>query len=362
MRFALCRVLAAGLVAACSVTAFGNDCAGLLVPEFAPPSVDTTTDLAYLSVITADNFALHRKNAIPKMKHVGILLPIASDLLQHSNDFAEFDTKRAHAYAAHGFNYSMADLSAYFERLLPAQYFDAYSACAGIGGFTAQVVKADRDFVELAAHWRAPPNGSAQVPIGKLSISGASLLGTVPTTLQSQTTTLLLARNLDVDVRLSANVNGQPISVWVPRFITAPQRVAAAQPTCADAAKVVRVLLRQTLERDAKPAELTAQTALLKNHSVSVRQLAERAVLSDEYQKKFAQNKSFEETLQSLYRHVLARPADAEGFAGNKKRLKNATFPTIAMSFFENIEYVHNFGEWTVPGTMPAIGYCPTQQ
>jgi len=184
------------------------------------------------------------------------------------------------------------------------------------------------------------------------------LIGTVPAALQAQPVRLVFSRNLDSDLRFSASVAAQPVAVWVPRFVGAPVFAEPADAACADAGKVVRALYRQLLGRDAKPAELATQTALLKERTNSVRQLAERVVLSDEYQKKFADGGELDATLQTLYAHVLAREGDAKGLAANKAHLRNAGFAAIAISYFENAEYQRRFGAWTVPGAPPTARYC----
>ena len=78
MRGFLLRLIMAG-VFGIGANACAADCEKLLVPDFALPGLDTTTDLAYLAAITPENFSRHKINATPKMKHLGVLLPIASD-------------------------------------------------------------------------------------------------------------------------------------------------------------------------------------------------------------------------------------------------------------------------------------------
>src|SRR5437016_3468954 len=101
------RLSLAGLLfclACLGAKAIAADCEPLLVPD-ALPWRDTTIDLAYLATIDAENFSRHRTNAIPKLSHAGIPLPIASDLLLHAADFGDFATLRAQRYAEHHFDY-----------------------------------------------------------------------------------------------------------------------------------------------------------------------------------------------------------------------------------------------------------------
>jgi len=353
----LLRLIAVALIGI-GANAAAADCEKLLVADFALPGLDTTTDLAYLATITPENFALHKTNATPKMKHLGVLLPIASDLLQHANGYEEFSRRRAQKTSELGFDYPAADLAAYYRRLLPADRLSAYNACTGVSGFVAQVVKADRDFVVMMLSWRASAGAPTQAPVQQFAVTGAVLIGAVPAALQAQPARLVFSRNLDSDLRFSASVAAQPVAVWVPRFVGAPVFAEPADAACADAGKVVRALYRQLLGRDAKPAELATQTALLKERTNSVRQLAERLVLSDEYQKKFAGGAELDVTLQALYAHVLAREGDAKGLAANKAHLRNAGFAAAAITYFENAEYQRRFGAWTVPGAPPAARYC----
>jgi len=337
--------------------AFAEDCEKLLVPDFALPGMDTSTDLAYLAAITPESFSAHRANAFPMLSRSGVLLPIARDLLQHAKNYEEFSSRRAQKYTELAFNYPQADLAAYYRHVLPTERLNRYEACTGATGPVLQVVRADRDFVQVLASWRAPASGPAQVSVGKLNISGATLLGSAPATLQAQPADMMLSRDLDADLRLSASDGS--FSLWVPRFIATP-RAEPAEASCADAGKVVRALFRQILRRDPKPAELTVQTALLKNGDNSVRQLGERIVLSDEYQKKFASGKELEDVLEGLYKRVLARAGDSKGLASNKSRFRDAAFSTVAITFFENAEYERRFGEWTVPGAPSSVRYCRT--
>lgn len=330
------------------------NCDALLVPDFALPSLDTTTDLAYLSVINADNFTQHRSNAIPKLSHAGIPLPIASDLLLHATRFDDFAAARAQRYAEYHFTYPAEELAGYFERQLPKQRYDLRLACVGASGFVAHVAKADRDLVRIELDWRAPKGDSARAQLGKLTVSGGTLLGAKPTGLPA---TVVLVRNLDADLRVSMTADGKQETVFVPRYIHASSRFRAQTGSCADAQKIVRALYRQLLERDPAVDEVATLSAALTTGGNNVRQLAERLVLGGEYERRFAKGKSTHELLLGLYRHVLVRDADEAGLTVNEKRLDKASFTTIAATFFENAEYAQRFGDWAVPGTA-AVAYC----
>lgn len=344
-----------------STAANAIDCDRLLVPDFALPS-DTTTDLAYLAAVTPDNFAAHKANAFPKLAHVGIRLPMASHLLQYSKTYDEFSSGRAQKYTERGFNYPEPDLAAYYRRLLPAQRFSAYNACRRATGFAARIVEASRDVVQVVASWSPPQGGSAQAPITAFAVAGADLIGTSPASLQTQAT-FLFVRHRNADLRWSAKVDGEPVAFWVPRFIAAPYTPEPAAPVhCAEAAKVVRALFRQTLEREPKPAELAASTAMLKSGDNSVSQVATRIVLGEEYGKRFAQGKTLDDVLQGLYKHVFARPPSVKGLTSNRTQFRDAAFQTIALAFFEGGEYDRRFGEWNVPGDPPTISYCAAQK
>jgi hypothetical protein len=349
------RLSLAGLLlclASFCANAIAADCEPLLVPDFALPWRDTTLDLAYLATINADNFPKHRSNAIPKLSHAGIPLPIAGDLLLHAATFDDFATLRAQHYTERHFDYPLPDLAGYFQRVLPTERFDAFLSCVGASGLAAHITKADHDLVAIELSWHAPKDEPAQVVLGKLAVSGGTLLGTAPTLLPA---TLLLVRNLDVDLRVAVAVNGKQETVFVPRYVSADQQFDAERGACTSAPKVVRALYRQLLERE---PTVNALATNLSNGTNSVRQLAERLVLGGEYERRFAKGKSTHEVLLGLYRRVLARDADEAGLATNEKRLGKASFTTIAMTFFENAEYARRFGDWSVPGTA-AVAYCP---
>ena len=347
-----------------SASANAGDCDKLLIPDFNLPGLDTTTDLAYLAAVTPENFAAHKNNAFPRLRHVGILLPIASHLLRYSKTYDEFSGGRAQKYTELGFDYPQADLAAYYQRLLPKPRFDAYASCTGASGFTAQVVRADRDFVHVMASWRQAQGGPAQVSIKGIAATGGTLATVAPKTLQAEPAELVFIRNRNADLRWSADAGGHPVGVWVPRFV-APDRSSfrGAPASCAAGPDdVVSALYRQLLERAPKAAERSKESALLKTGTNTVGQLAARIVLGGEYEKKFARGKALDDVLSGLYGHVLARVPDEKGFKSNQAQFRDAAFSTIALAFFENSEYENRFGEWNVPGDPSPLRYCADEK
>jgi len=350
-RFACAILLLAALPAA------ADECAGLLVPDMPLPQLDMATDLAYLAAITPETYARHRANAYPKLSHLEVQLPIARDLLRSAEDFDSFRNKRDQAYVQYAFAYDQGRLRDYFAQLLPLARADAYDACRHSSGLTVRIVRADRDVAQMLVSWHATAGETPTVSLKDFAVTGASLVGAAPVTLGASPVALLFLRNLDVDLRWTATTGSRSSSEWIPRFLPTAPATRPAGATCADADKVTRSLLKHLLERDAKPAELAAQSALLKKHSNSVRQLAERAVLGEEYRRKFVTGKDLEEVIAGLYQRVLGRKGDAKGIASNKVRFRNADFASAALTFFRNAEYDRSFGDWTVPDT--TVAYCP---
>lgn len=348
----------AGLFVALSACA--ANCDDLLVPDMPLAQLDTSTDLAYLATITPETYARHRANAYPKLKHLEVQLPIARDLLRSAEDFDSFRSKRDQVYADHAFHYELGELRDYFAHQLPTTRADAYDACRGASGLTSRIVRADRDIVEIVVSWRAAAGAPPTVSLRDAAVTGAVLVGAQPANLGISGATLLFLRDLDADLRWTAKTHDQSVSVWIPRFISAGPSAKPQTAGCADASKVARALTQHFLERDAKPAEVSAQAALLAGHRNSVRQLAERVVLGEEYRKRFVAGKDLEAILDDLYRRVLARKGDSNGLASNKARFRKADFATAALTFFRNAEYDHNFGDWAVPGAQ--IAYCPAQK
>jgi hypothetical protein len=209
----------------------------------------------------------------------------------------------------------------------------------------------------MLVSWHATAGETPTVSVKDFAVTGANLLGAAPVTLGASPVALLFLRNLDVDLHWSATTGDRSSGELIPRFLPTAPAAKPAGATCADAGKVTRSLLQQLLERDARPGELPAQSALLKKHSNSVRQLAERSVLGEEYRRKFVTGKKLEEVIAGLYQRVLGRKGDANGVASNKVRFRNGDFASAALTFFRNAEYDRSFGDWTVPGT--TVAYCP---
>jgi hypothetical protein len=334
-------------------------------------SADTATDLAYLALVSPANFERHKANSYPKpggggafsTPHMsaGTALPIATDLLHTSATYADFQSKREHAYAEHQFHYTQADLAGFFARLLPQRNFATYNHCTGNTGVHARFTRADHDFVELVLDGGAPTATHADTRITQLSVSGAELHGPAPASLDGNAVTLLFIRNLNKDFRFSADIGGAPLPVFAPRYLASGPDKAAANAQCASAGKVAQAIYRQILDRKAEPAELAHLVSRLENGSNDVRQLAERAVLGSEYAKKFMQGKSEEDVLRGLYRHVLARDSDAGGLNSNVRKLRGVDPAHMAIDYFRSYEYTSRFGEWAVPGTAPLIRYCPNK-
>jgi hypothetical protein len=362
-------VLSLGLLA-CGSAAIAADCENLLVPDFTLASADTTADLAYLALVSPANFERHKANSYPKQDGRGpfaaphmsavTALPIATDALHTSATYADFELKRERAYTQHQFHYSLVELEGFFARLLPQRNFETYSRCVGNTGVEARFARADHDFIELVLDARAAPGAHADARISQVSVNGADPHAPAPASLGNPVT-LLYIRNLNKDFRFSAAIGGAPLAVFAPRSLVSVSDKTAAPAHCASAGKVAQALYHQILDRKAEPAELAQLVSRLENGTNDVRQLAERTLLGSEYAKKFVQGKSDEDVLRGLYRHVLARDADAGGLNANVRKLRGVDAAHMAIDYFRSYEYTHQFGEWTVPGMAPLIRYCPAK-
>src|SRR5262249_10216834 len=157
--------------------------------------------------ISAANFDAHRKNAGPHLQvsggrdaslDVGLLLPIARELLLSSETYAEFESKRSEKFRAHAFDYPPTDLAVYFARLLPEQRRTHLAECANTTGFQARIAKADRDFVALELGWRPAQGPVAVAAATKIGTTGGVLRSPAPSKLDaSAKTELLFVRNLN---------------------------------------------------------------------------------------------------------------------------------------------------------------------
>ena len=94
--------------------------------------------------------------------------------------------------------------------------------------------------------------------------------------------------------------------------------VAAAQAPCTtDANRVVAEVYRHTLERGVDPAA-QQWARQLANGQLTVKELVRRVAKSQEYMQRFGQTEAgegqpYERAVARLYRHILARQADAGG-------------------------------------------------
>jgi Phycobilisome Linker polypeptide len=357
------------------IAVFGSanaaDCAKQLIPDLLYPHHDEASDLAYLATISPANFDAHKKNALldqdpathPERYHaddpVGLSLPISKAILESSADFEEFNRKREAAYREHHFTYTKEELSDYFERSIQVRRTDAYAKCTKASGFFANVLRSERDFVEVTLGWR-PSGDVTETALSKFVVAGATLRGSAPTKLTAkEPKTLLFIRHLNKDFRLSAMVAGAPVNVFVPKYLGSKSDTATLAGQCAAAPKVVDAIYRQILVRSPTPAEIAQQSALLTSGVHNVRQLVELLMIGAEYPKNFVEGKSTEVALTALYIRTLGRDPDKSGFTYNKRMFDSGGYQKIALAFVEGREYLQRFGDWTVPDANPKIRFCP---
>ena len=369
------RFVAGLFVLACGVVR-AQDCTQATMPNLMLLRTDMTTDLAFLATITASNFDAQKKNAEierglaehPEMfeanNPVGLNLPIAKSMLKSSDTYERFARKRGEQFRMHQFQYADADLATYFLRSLPPHQVEQAERCMKHTGFYVAIVRADRDLIELSPGWIST-GAVTEHDIAKFVVTGGIAIGNIPTKLKSKDRApWIFARNLDADFRISATIDGAPISVFIPRYIPPSQNAPpTAEPksvaACASAAKVVQAVYRQLLSRDATAAEIAQQSPYLTSGKHNVLHLVEIILAAPEYGKKFAEGKSATVALKEMYRRILGREPDQGGLDYNAKTYNASGYQKVALAFAQGREYQQRFGDWTVPSVTPSIRYCP---
>lgn len=352
-----------------SFSVHAADCEKFLIPDLMFPHLDQASEFAYLSTISSANFDAHKKNALldqdlathPERYHadnpVGLALPTAKAMLTSSENFAQFKAKRDELFREHHFAYPNDELATFFARSMQPRRADAYAKCTNASGFAANILRNERNFVELTLSWR-PANGVNEAAISNVTASGGTLRGPAPTKLTTKDSKpLLFVRQLDKDFRFSGIVAGAPVTVFVPKYFTKADAAKSAA-ACAPAAKVVQAMYQQILQRAPTPAEVAQQSALLASGANSVRQLVENLVTGPEYAKKFIEGKSTEAALTGLYNRTLGREPDPNGLAYNTRIFDTGGYQKIALAFVEGREYTQRFGDWTVPDASPKMRFC----
>lgn len=370
--YSLRRIALTGpvLLAAC-VTGYAQDCQDLLVPDFDVAQRDIASDLAYLAVISKENFRSHKQNANGELHpkrgrelfqadmHLGLDLPIAKELLQASVGYDEFDQRRKKKLAEYQFSYSSIELAKYYTQMLPEPRASQYAQCIHAAGLHVRITKSNRDFVELIIGWRPEAGASAEASLAQAVVTGGQLQGSLPTNLASAgDLTLSYIRDLGKEFRFAPNTGAAEAAVFVPRYMNSEPSVVASTAQCASAAKVVRATYQQVLQKPIPLALLSKQAALLTHNVNSVRQLVERFANGSDYTERFVQGKSREEVLRGYYRHILAREPDAAGLAYNANLIQSLGHAKIAVQFAQGQEYQRRFGQWIVPGEPARLKYC----
>jgi predicted nucleic acid-binding protein len=132
--------------------------------------------------------------------------------------------------------------------------------------------------------------------------------------------------------------------------------VAAAQAPCTtDANRVVAEVYRHTLERGVDPAA-QQWARQLASGQVTVKELVRRVAKSQEYMQRFGQTESgegqpFERSVARLYRHILARQADAGGQRNYTRVAQQRGLAAVVDGLIDSAEYNNNFGDSGVPGS-----------
>lgn len=195
------------------VNAQATACENLLVPDRTFIHMDVTTELAYLSQISASNFQQHKTNA-----QMTGTFPIGDTLFTNSASYNEFDEKRQQLYQEYQFNYSHQDLSTYYIQQLPEKRGEQYLACVYPYGFRARISYVDKDKIGIVVEWRPGAKQPTKVTFQEVTLNGGSWASKKPTHLEySVKTTLTFNRSPGNDFRFTANIGGDTATLFVPK-------------------------------------------------------------------------------------------------------------------------------------------------
>lgn len=190
-------------------------CENLLVPDKTFIQMDVSTDLAYLSQISASNFQQHKANA-----QFDGAFPVGDSIIKGSGSYEEFNQKRQQLYQEYQFNYSQKDLSTYYIQRLPAERGEQYLACVNPFGFRARISYVDKDKIGIIVEWRPGPNQPTRVKFEPVTLDGGSWVSTMPTHLNySAKQTLTFNRLSASDFRFTANIGGDTATLFVPKHL-----------------------------------------------------------------------------------------------------------------------------------------------
>jgi hypothetical protein len=127
---------------------------------------------------------------------------------------------------------------------------------------------------------------------------------------------------------------------------------------CSNGTEVVRNIYRQVLERESDSVGLNNWVSLLATKQLNVKQTVNGFVQSPEYSQRFVNGKPDSEVIRLLYKHILARDPDPDGFAHQTANLPSLGFSQIATNFLNSKEYDLRFGNWMVPNEPSKVKYC----
>ncbi len=136
----------------------------------------------------------------------------------------------------------------------------------------------------------------------------------------------------------------------------------AAKEDCAPWPEIVNAAFLQVLEHPANGDLARTLSEKVMGGELSVRELVAALATSEEYQERFVSSRPPEEALSLLYRHVLAREAEASELksAANAAGKDDAgkDFAAAAKRLVAGDEYSQRFGARLVPGAPASLRPC----
>ena len=139
-----------------------------------------------------------------------------------------------------------------------------------------------------------------------------------------------------------------------------PSLAAAQQPCSTDARQVVSGLYRHMLERP--PDGGSSYWVRQLQNGQTVKDLVRQFAKSDEHLRRFwnqdpGDATPYEQSVGTLYRHILARQPDAPSARQWATRATRQGVDTVIDQIVDSPEYAQRFGDWGVPGSSN-LRYC----
>jgi len=144
-------------------------------------------------------------------------------------------------------------------------------------------------------------------------------------------------------------------TIFIGVLSACPTIALAQQPCTTDARLVVNELYRHMLERSADSGS-AAWVDKLTSGSMTVKDVVREVAKSPEHLQRFG-NEPREQTVGTLYRHILGRQADEEGRRNFANMAGTRGLGAVVDDIVNSSEYQQSFGDWGVPGS-GGVNYC----